>query len=199
MFMGFLGKRRIIHAGGGITSPCWLGAATRLRHHCVVDSTPYVLARIGLVCLWAWAAWACARRAGDWRAFWRGAAVAAVLFASMRALRWNYLLLDAARSGLRALGAYDERIWFKVALAVLLTVTLLWALHAAGRLWRSKAAMACFLALLLQGTLLACETLSLDDALPRVLVTQPGRYLYEGTMVLVAILAARRPAARCDA
>ncbi|MEY3162581.1 MAG: hypothetical protein RIT25_2575 [Planctomycetota bacterium] len=163
-----------------------------MRHHPAVDSPAYVLARIALVALWAWTAWQCLRRGGDWQRFWRGAALAAVLYGSMRAFRWNYLLLEWARAGLRSLGVYDERIWFKVMLASLLTVALLWALHAAGRLWRSRAAMACFVALLLQGALLACETLSLDDALPRALVTQPGRYLYEGAMAAVALLAARR-------
>lgn len=157
-----------------------------------MDSPVYVVARIALVCLWALTACACARRKGDWQGFWRAAALAALVFGSMRALRWNYILLDWARAGLRELGVYDERIWFKVALASFLTVALLWALHSAGRLWRSRAAMVSYVALLLQGVLLACETMSLDDALPRALLQQPGRYLFEGAMATAALLAARR-------
>lgn len=151
----------------------------------------YWLCRITLVLTWLLVAALAGRRHAEGRAVWLGCALAALLFASMRAVTWNYLLLEAGRALLRSGGVYDERFWFKLLLAVLLAAGLLLLVVALRRVSAPRAALLCAVGILLHGALLGIETFSLDDALPRWLLAQPGRYLYEGLAAAIALLAAR--------
>lgn len=146
-------------------------------------------ARIALVVAWlVLAAWLWAPRGSGWRA----GAIAAALFATMRAWPWNYLLLDAARAVLRAAGVYDERLWLKIALAVVLAAMLVPLVRGLAAVRANAGALDVRLGVGLQATLLAIETFSLDDALPRWMVEQPGRYVLEAAFVALALLGARR-------
>jgi hypothetical protein len=150
----------------------------------------YWATRVGLVLGWL------ALAVHLWRSQRHGAACLALWFASVRAWPWNYLLLDAARAGLRALSVYEDRIAAKWAL---LTVLAALALVALVVVWRRRGAanglpVPAQLGLLAQSVLLAMETCSLDDWLPGWAVRQPGRYLLEGCALCLAWWAYRRRA-----
>jgi hypothetical protein len=153
-----------------------------------VDGILYWTARSGLVALWI------AACVLAWRRGARGTAGLAAVYASLRVQSWNFDLLNLGRAGLRELGVYDQRIVPKIILAVILTALVTWVLWRRVRTapsGRRSATWPAFLALLLQGLLLISETVSLDDFLPRWLMTQPGRYLFEGTMAAVALAGIR--------
>jgi len=148
----------------------------------------YWTTRAALVMAWLLVGWRSWQRRAQWRGLWIGAAMAAMVFASMRAWPWNYWLLEAARAGLRAIGVYDERIWFKALLAVALFLAMVFATRRIRRLAHDPVAFGCCLGLGLQALLLVIETLSLDDLLPNVIERQPGRYLTEGSCVTIALV-----------
>jgi hypothetical protein len=153
-----------------------------------VDETLYWTARSGLIALWI------AVCVLAWRRGARGTAGLAAVYASLRVQSWNFELLNLGRTGLRELGVYDQRIVPKIVLAVILSAVVAWVLWRRLRTappGRRPASWPPFLALLLQGLLLISETVSLDDFLPRWLMTQPGRYLFEGTMAAVALVGIR--------
>lgn len=155
----------------------------------------YWTARVGLVLGWLAVVWAALPLRAAQRAF-AGVAVAALLFASMRALRWNYGLLLGARELLQAAGVYDDRIVGKLVLGALLVVAAALAAVALRRLG-DRARRTALLGVGLQAALVLVETCSLDDAMPRWLMAQPGRYLAEGGFLALAglgVRAARRPA-----
>ncbi|MFM1872249.1 MAG: hypothetical protein RL398_1671 [Planctomycetota bacterium] len=142
----------------------------------------YWATRVGLVLGWL------ALAAHLWRSQRRGAACLVLWFASVRAWPWNYLLLDAARAGLRALSVYDNRIVAKWSLLAVLAASALVALVV---VWRRRGAanglpVPAQLGLLAQFVLLAMETCSLDDWLPGWAVRQPGRYVLEGGALCLA-------------
>lgn len=132
--------------------------------------------RIALVAVWLVVAL---------RTWPRAVAVCALVFASVRAFPWNYWLLEAARSGLRAIGIYEDRLWVKIVLAVVLVLV---ACTVAGRVLRHASSPLLRAGIGLHATLLAIETCSLDDALPTFCVTQPGRYLLEGAFASLALV-----------
>jgi len=153
----------------------------------------YWTARATLVATWlvvAVRAWS--RRRSSPRV-WSSCATIAVAFASVRVWPWNYALLELARAGLREAGVYDERFWFKLALATGLVLGVAAARPSLRRLIREPAEFGCCIGLGLQGILLAIETMSLDEAIPQFLVQQPGRYLAEGCFAGLALLAVLRP------
>jgi hypothetical protein len=159
-----------------------------------MDDLVYWTARTLLVCGWLLVAVVGWRRRAD--RGWAAIAVCAVVFASMRAFRWNYGLLDGARTLLQGAGFYDDRIVGKLVLGGLLLVAAVVALRAWWRVASSPLRIA-LLGVGLQASLLLVETCSLDDAMPRWLVAQPGRYLAEGAfLVLAALGAASRALAR---
>lgn len=154
----------------------------------------YWTARVGLVLGWLAVAWAALPLRARQRAF-VGVAVAALLFATMRALRWNYGLLLGARELLQAAGVYDDRIVGKLVVGALLVVAAALAAVALRRLG-DRALRLCLVGVGLQAVLVLVETCSLDDAMPRWLMAQPGRYLAEGAflaLALVGVRAARGP------
>lgn len=127
----------------------------------------------------------------------RGLAMLALLFGSLRAYPYNYLLLDAARALLRTVGWYDERLpvkWLLAAVLALLGALLVWREVRKARAGANPTPRLLLVGLGAQAALLAVETCSLDDALPRALVQQPGRYLYEGTALALACRGWRRGA-----
>ena len=152
----------------------------------------YWTVRLTLVATWV----VVAVRAWQWRStvrrVWLGYSALALLFASMRAWRWNYALLDAARGVLKRAGVYDDRIWFKLILAVGLILFLVVVARVMRRIMRERAALLCGVALGMQGTLLCIETMSLDDFIPQWFWQQPVRYLVEGCFAAVALVALRR-------
>lgn len=163
-----------------------------------IDSRPnsrlpvlYWTTRIALVVAWL----LIARRALGRRSVWPGLAVAiaiaALLFASLRAVTWNYAALEAARGALRAAGVYGQHGRWKLALAAALLVAgaALWA--RVRRIAPDRRALICAAVVLLQGILIGIETISLDDVLPRVVTHQPGRYLVEGGLAALALWALR--------
>ena len=108
-------------------------------------------------------------------------------------------MLDGGRRVLQAAGLHADRVWFKLALGLVLGIAFAVAgvrfLRAPRR--RAAAVAMCHAGLAMQAVLLCIETTSLDDALPRAVTRQPGRYLYEGTCAAVALVgawAARPPA-----
>lgn len=134
-----------------------------------------------------------------WRQHRRAAGLLALLFGSLRAYPYNYLLLDAARALLRTVGWYDERLpvkWLLAAALALLAALLLWRELRKVRTGSDEPPLLLLVGLGAQAALLAVETCSLDEALPRALVQQPGRYLYEGTALALAFLGWRRGAGR---
>jgi hypothetical protein len=151
----------------------------------------YWTTRIALVVAWLLVA----RRALGRRHAWPGLAfafaAAAVLFASLRAVTWNYAALEAARGALRSAGMYGQRGWWKLVLAAGLLVagTAFWC--RVRRAAPDRRAVLCAAAVLLQGTLIGIETFSLDDVLPRAFTDQPGRYLAEGSFAALALWALR--------
>lgn len=151
----------------------------------------YWTTRIALVAAWLLLAWRAYGRRRDWGGLAAAVAFAAVLFASVRAYKWNYAVLEAARRALRAAGVYEGRVGWKLALggALLCAGVLLW--RCVRRAAPEPRAIVCVAAMLLQAALLGIETFSLDDALPRVMKDQPGRYLIEGSCVALALWALR--------
>jgi hypothetical protein len=124
-----------------------------------------------------------------WRHHRRGAALLALSFGSLRAYPYNYLLLDAARALLRTFGWYDERMpvkWLLAAVLATLAALLLWREVRRVRAGANSMPVLLLGGLGAQAVLLAIETCSFDDALPRPLVQQPGRYLYEGAALALA-------------
>ncbi len=154
----------------------------------------YWATRATLVAAWLLVAARIAGKRREWPRFATLGIAVAVLFASVRAWPWNYLFLESARGVLRQVGVYNDRFWFKLLLAVGLLLAIVTAARNLRRLARDRTALACCLGLGLQGILLAIETMSLDDPLPRWLVQQPGRYLAESTFVGVALVALLAPA-----
>jgi len=154
--------------------------------------TLYWIARTGLVALWLGVAVAAWRRAGRTkRPRWRILAGLAVVFAMARAVRWNWDLLAVARELLRRVGIYEQRIWVKAALLLLLVVALVgfvvWFVRAARA--EGRAFGVAMVAAAAFGAFIAAGTFSLDDLLPGALMRQPGRYLLEyglGGLCLVA-------------
>lgn len=148
--------------------------------------TIYWIARSALVLAWlgvAWTAWRWLCRVGRIVGLW------AVTIASMRAWPWNYEVHALAQRLMRAAGIYEDRIWGKIALGVLLAGAV--ALAAVRlRSVRDPAIATVLLGLGLQTALLAIETFSIEAILPAVLVRQPGRYLLEGSFALCALMAA---------
>jgi len=152
----------------------------------------YWTTRAALVAAWLLVGWQSWQRRPQWPGLWLTAALAATVFASMRAWPWNYWLLQAARACLRAVGVYDDRIWFKAVLAVALLLVIVFAVRRMQRLSHNPAALGCCIGLALQALLLAIETLSLDDLLPAAIERQPGRYLTEGSCAAIALLSLTR-------
>jgi hypothetical protein len=122
------------------------------------------------------------------------AAGAAALYASLRAVSWNFDVLEGGRSILRSLGVYDDRLWIKIVWALIVAVALVVVLHrlrsrsrAGPRLPRLALA-----GLLGQGLLVLSETTSLDDGLPAWLLQQPGRYVFEVSMASLVLVGLAR-------
>lgn len=155
-----------------------------------VNEILYWSARVLLVVAWLALALLAWRRRAAAGPPWAGVAATALVFASMRAWPYNYLLLEAARCVLRGLGVYDDRLVAKALLAVLLVAAIALAVRALRRARWAGATTICTSAVALQGGLLAIETLSLDDALPSCLFAQPTRYLLEGSFAAMALAAA---------
>lgn len=149
----------------------------------------YWTARLALVGAWLGVAFACWRRDAGRGPIWRACALLALGFASVRLLLWNYLFLERGQALLRTLAVYHQRFWVKAVLALALAAALVVVLR---RLWSARAHSLTWLgcALAAQGALLAVETLSLDDPLPRWLFTQPWRYLIEAALAVIALRAA---------
>jgi len=152
-----------------------------------MNDVVYWITRIALVAGWLLVATRVWRR--EPAHGWRTVAVAAILFASMRALRWNYGLLEGGRALLRSTGTYDDRIVAKIVLGGLLAAATAAAVFLLRRIG-DRALRTALLGTLLQVALVLVETCSLDDAMPRWLVTQPGRYLAEGAFLALALAGA---------
>jgi hypothetical protein len=156
----------------------------------------YWCARIALVAAWlVLARWLWAERGAPG---WRAGAIIAALFASMRAWPWNYELLEAARALLRAADVYEERLWFKIALAIVLAAIAVPLVRGIAAVRANVGALDARIGVGLQAALLAIETCSLDDAMPRWMMDQPGRYLLEGTFAGLALVGAWRLRAAPD-
>lgn len=151
----------------------------------------YWTTRIALVAAWLLVAWLALRRRRDWGGLAVVVAVLAALFASLRAVTWNYAVLAAARRVLQDAGAYEARVGWKVALGAVLLCAIVLLLRRALRAAPEPRALLCIVAVVIQGALLAIETFSLDDVMPRPLQEQPGRYLLEGSCVALALWALR--------
>jgi len=186
-----------------------------------VNEVLYYTGRTLLVVGWLLLAGSAWRLRATARNPWTGIALAAALFASVRAWPWNYRLLDGARAVLRGFGVYDERLAAKIVVGALLVIVVVSLVRSLRRVrWSSSArgcalatgvfgcllaietmslrrgrwsssARGCALATGVFGCLLAIETMSLDEALPGWLLEQPVRYLFEGACVIAALLAAR--------
>lgn len=148
--------------------------------------------RLLLVVMWLVVALRAWHRRCNVRSVWLGFSALALVFASMRAYRWNYALLEGARSLLRGAGVYDDRAWIKLVLAVALILFTFVAARRVRRILREPAALLCGVALGLQGTLLLIETMSLGDFVPQWFLQQPIRYLAEGCFGAVALVALHR-------
>ncbi|MFM7119857.1 MAG: hypothetical protein ACKOZX_06330 [Gammaproteobacteria bacterium] len=136
---------------------------------------------------------AAVRRAQD-RWFW-WVMLSGVVFAIARATRWNYGVLAAGRYALKTFDAYDDRISLKIALAAMLAAALfgaVWALRAMEDIGRRLIV----LGVGLQSSLLLVETLSLDEMMPAMLMSQPGRYLAEGSFLLLVFFGIRKLGSR---
>lgn len=154
-----------------------------------MNDAVYWSARVGLAVGWLLVAIGCWRQAPP--RGWRIAAVAAAVFASVRALRWNYGLLLGARELLFAAGVYDDRIVGKLALGALLVVAIAFAVVALRRVG-APALRTTLAGVALQAALVLVETCSLDDAMPRWTMQQPGRYLVEGAFLAISSFGVRR-------
>jgi len=152
----------------------------------------YWTARIFLVLLWlgvAVRAWR--ERGGGDRAPWRILAGIGLVLASIRAVLWNWHLLEAARALLRMAGLYEIRLRFKIVVFLGLLVGAAWVVRWYGRAVRregGRLAVSLGIALLMAIFIMIC-TCSLDAVVPRVLLQQPGRYLFEGSLAVVALTA----------
>ena len=131
-------------------------------------------------CVCACRAWT---RREEWPRIWVCCAVLSVLFASLRAYSWNYDVLAAARSALGASGFYEDRAYWKAILALGLVAVIVVGLRRRKLLARHRNVRMCIIGLSLQAALLAVETLSLDDAMPQIILKQPGRYLLEAAFL----------------
>lgn len=152
----------------------------------------YWIVRLVLVAMWVIVALQAWQRRCTVRTVWLGYSALALVFASVRACRWNYALLEGARGLLRRAGLYNDRIWFKLILLVALIVFIFVAARRMRRLLHEPAALLCGVGLGMQGTLLLIETMSLDDFVPRWFFQQPVRYLAEGCFGAVALVAFHR-------
>ncbi|MBM3973805.1 MAG: hypothetical protein FJ301_06855 [Planctomycetes bacterium] len=154
-----------------------------------MNDSIYWTARVALVLGWLAVAWASLPLRARQRAF-TAVAVAALLFATMRALRWNYSLLLGARELLQATGVNDDRVVGKLIVGALLVAAAALAIVALRRLGDRALRMA-LLGVGLQAALVLVETCSFDDVMPRWLLAQPGRYLAEGSFLALAALGVR--------
>ncbi|MBM3962958.1 MAG: hypothetical protein FJ306_13810 [Planctomycetes bacterium] len=149
----------------------------------------YWSARAALVVGWLAVGWSALRRGGGWK----GVAVAAIAFASLRALRWNIGLLQIGRELLRKAGIYEDRFVLKVALATALALAVAAAALAVWRL-RDARRRAALLAVVLQCALLCVETISIGETSLAFVTTQPARYLAEGALLACVAWGSRRRA-----
>lgn len=149
----------------------------------------YWSARAALVVGWLAVGWSALRRGGGWT----GVAVAAIAFASLRALRWNIDLLQIGRELLRKAGIYEDRFVLKVALATALALAVA---ATALAVWRLRAARrrAALLGVVLQCALLGVETFSIGETYLSFVTTQPARYLAEGVFLACVAWGVRRRA-----
>lgn len=123
----------------------------------------------------------------------RGVAVAALLFASLRALRWNIGLLHLGRELLRKAGIYEDRFVLKISLATALALAVGAAVVALARV-RDGARRLALLGVALQCALLGVETFSIGETYLSFATTQPGRYLAEAAFLACVAWGVRRPA-----
>ena len=125
---------------------------------------------------------------------WPGVAAAALLFASLRALRWNIGLLQIGRELLRKAGVYEDRFVLKIALAAMLALALAAALAALLRV-RDRARRLALFGVAMQTALLGVETMSIGETYLSFATAQPGRYLAEGAFLACVALGLRGRAA----
>jgi hypothetical protein len=152
-----------------------------------VSDLLYWSARAALVVGWLAVGWSALRRGGNWK----GVAAAALLFASLRALRWNIGLLQIGRELLHKAGIYEDRFVFKVALATALALAVAAAALAAWRLRDGRRRVA-LLGVVLQCALLGVETFSIGETYLAFVTTQPARYLAEGALLACVAWGVRR-------
>ncbi len=148
--------------------------------------------RLLLVVMWLVVALQAWQRRCTLRTVWLGCSALALVFASVRACRWNYALLEGARRLLSGAGVYSDRAWIKLVLVVALILFIFVAARRVRRAIREPAALMCSVGLGMQGTLLLVETMSLDDFVPQWFLQQPVRYLAEGCFGAVALVALHR-------
>ena len=147
----------------------------------------YWSARAALVVGWLAVGWSALRRGGNWK----GVAAAALLFASLRALRWNIGLLQIGRELLRKAGIYEDRFVLKVALATALALAVAAAALVVWRLRDARRRVA-LLGVVLQCALLGVESFSIGETYLSFVTTQPARYLAEGALLACVAWGVRR-------
>jgi len=150
--------------------------------------TIYWASRLGLVVLWLVAAAAAGRRgASEREPAWWVASGGCLFLASVRGLRWNWILLDAVRGGLRSADLYEDRIWLKALLLILIVVLAAWVARKTLAAWgrRGGSLGLCLTGVSLMMVITILETCSLDDLLPRPLFLLPGRYVLEYGLALL--------------
>jgi len=123
--------------------------------------------------------------------------VLGLLAAAAAALRWHVAVHRLARSALNAVGAYQQRVVFKVGVAVVLVgvIAVAGCLLASALRDLPRGLRFALVALVLWVIYLGAYTSFLDDLLPAGFAHWPLRQLLEGTFALttlLGVLASRR-------
>lgn len=151
---------------------------------------------------WSWCAVALvagARTRGRGaRSWWLPCAAAAVL-ASLHLWGWNKPIYLAGKRLMVWTGFYEERLWFKFAIALVFFPVVAWLCW---RAWRRAACLSplqrvALVAMVVDALYVTVRTLSVDGWMPLAIGDEPGKSVFGAALAAVALLAVvvARPAA----
>ncbi|MBL9079501.1 MAG: hypothetical protein JNL08_18505 [Planctomycetes bacterium] len=142
---------------------------------------------------WAWgatAALAAWRTRGAGGRSWWWPCAGALLLLSLYALGWNKPIYLAGKNALIWLGVYEARLWFKVAIGLVVFPLLLWAARQAFVWSRRLSALqrAALAVMAVNVFYITVRTLSVDGWMPLCIGVEPGKSLLGAALALGALL-----------
>jgi hypothetical protein len=143
---------------------------------------------------WLWCAVALVaglRTRGRGARSWWPPSAAAALLASLHLGGWNKPIYLLGKRLVAWTGLYEERLWFKFAIAAVFFPLVAWACW---RAWRWSACLSplqriALLAMAIDALYVTVRTLSVDGWLPEAIGVEPGKSLLGTGLAAVALLA----------